>query len=139
MLLAASEPAQSCIRGFGILYDELHSFRVTAPSGWCCNPRTRSCAVSRQPAANEVLSLSFAYVSAGVTFESWQKEQIGSSPSAVVTALPDIVTANGRHAKVWKVHGPARDELMALLLQEGVCMVRLSLKASEAPVTPEGE
>jgi hypothetical protein len=139
-LLAVSEPAKSCIRGFGVLYDELHSFRVTAPSGWCCDPRTYSCAVSRHPAANEVLSLSFAYASAGVTFESWQKEQIGSAPSDLATALPDMITADGRRAKVWKVHSPpARDELMAFLLQENVCMVRLSLRASGTALSPEGE
>ncbi len=132
--VASSEP---CARGFGIVYDELHSFQVEAPGGWCCaqakganNCRPAEFSVEPSP----VIGVSFRYLATpNADLASLARGELASlSPGASPVEQSAVRTQNGRLVRVWQVSSPGSPQRLVGLLVHELVLVRFVLEQPQS-------
>jgi len=137
VLAAGTVPANHCARGVGAMYDELHSYRVTSPEGWCCDSHLR-CSRSSEPDSASLLEVRHSCLDLDESLQAAVGNDLHKTAGTAREWVP-IDTRQGRRAETWRIQlATGGIELVAYFLEEGVCLVRLSLSSSLA-VSPEAE
>jgi hypothetical protein len=116
------------------MYDELHSYRVASPDGWCCGPDLRC---SRRDTAG-VLEVRHSYLDLDEKLQSAVASDLRKTDGKATRSTP-IETSQGRKAETWRIQRTDGGvELVAYFLEEEVCLVRLSFSNDQA-VSTEAE
>lgn len=136
--LAARSAPGSCSESGGFVYSENHSFKVSAPDGWCCTLSERSFLCSPTGGAESVravsLETSFSYLrSSGSSATAIESELHNLAAGGTIAEGKTIPTNRDGSVRTWSVSGAdlAHQLLVGYLARELV-LVRFILKAPSA-------
>ncbi len=135
-LFMAAMPALAgdCGRGCGFAYDELHSFTVQSPSGWCSSLEGKVCVFKpRDPNSGYIprAVVSFSYIlKADKPFDLFMADDLRNiRPTATSNTMGSIRTKQGNEVRIFQVtsEGSGESIFVGYLLQEGVAAVRFQV------------
>ena len=135
-LAAQTLTPSTCAPGMAVFYDELHWYSVQSPAGWCfCSdgvfrPR-EPLPVADQP---EIRVSQFYLAELGEFEAAVQTDLKRVAGGGTATQRPSLRTGKGLSVVAWSVYQPTtgRCSLVAYLLQEQVCVVRMTVVARSA-------
>jgi hypothetical protein len=130
----------------GVLYDELHGFNLHAPTGWCCfaiastlERTPMRCVPKDRHAPVPTIEVSYSYLS-NDSFDAAVKRNLAARSPTSLAAMDGFKTRQKHKVQGWRAtyEDNPRNEIVAYILQEDVCLVRLSL-SSDGALTPSAE
>jgi hypothetical protein len=137
LLAAGASQPTPCVKSFAVFYDELHSFEVSAPAGWCCSEvgAGYSCSPAGSKGSPTGILVAFRYLATtSPELDVLAPTELASlAPGASASEQPAIRTQQGASVRVWQVSGPNPDQerLVGLLIHE-MLLVRFVLEPASS-------